>query len=109
MNPEFTTNVQKWVALDNELKGAQETVKQIRDRRNQLGETILDVVDTSNLGNATVKISDGKLRFVGLSCTTRNLEASRGMPKQVHPKSRERAKDYAVYQGLKRGLCHKRY
>lgn len=64
MNPEFTSNVQKWVALDNELKGAQDTVKQLRDRRNQLAENILEVVDTSNLGNATVKISDGKLRFV---------------------------------------------
>ena len=108
MNPEFTTNVQKWVALDNELKGAQETVKQIRDRRNQLGETILDVVDTSNLGNATVKISDGKLRFV----ETRHVQpVTLKLIEECLSKCIQspRARKIMQFIRLKRGLCHKRY
>jgi len=64
MSQELSSNVQRWVALDNELRSVQENAKQIRDRRNQIGGSILEYVDANGLGNATVKISDGKLRFI---------------------------------------------
>jgi hypothetical protein len=60
----FEENIKKWVALDNQLKTANERSKQLRDEKNTLEEGILTYVETNKLSNATVNISDGKLRFV---------------------------------------------
>ena len=59
----FETNIKNWVAIDNEIKILNETLKKLRTNRNNICENILGYVDTNNLANATVKISDGKLRF----------------------------------------------
>jgi hypothetical protein len=60
----FEENIKKWVALDNQLKTVNERVRQMRDEKNTLEEGIMTYVETNKLGNATVNISDGKLRFV---------------------------------------------
>ena len=60
----FEENIKKWVALDNQLKTVNERSKQLRDEKNTLEEGILTYVETNKLSNATVNISDGKLRFV---------------------------------------------
>jgi hypothetical protein len=60
----FEDNIKKWVALDNQLKTVNERVKQMRDEKNTLEEGIMTYVETNKLTNATVNISDGKLRFV---------------------------------------------
>ena len=60
----FEENVKKWVALDNQLKTVNERARQMRDEKNTLEEGIMTYVETNKLTNATVNISDGKLRFV---------------------------------------------
>jgi len=65
----FEENIKKWVALDNQLKTINEKQKQLRDDKNSLEEGILSYVTTNNLSNATVNISDGKLRFVSAKQT----------------------------------------
>jgi len=60
----FEENIKKWVALDNQLKTVNERAKQMKDEKNTLEEGIINYVETNNLNNATVTISDGKLRFV---------------------------------------------
>jgi len=60
----FEENIKKWVALDNQLKTLNEKTKQVRDDKNNLEEGIMTYVETNKLSNATVNISDGKLRFV---------------------------------------------
>jgi len=60
----FEENIKKWVALDNQLKTLNERTKQMRDDKNALEEGIMSYVETNNLSNATVTISDGKLRFL---------------------------------------------
>ena len=65
----FEENIKKWVALDNQLKIVNERAKQMRDEKNTLEEGIMTYVETNNLGNATVNISDGKLRFVSAKQT----------------------------------------
>ena len=60
----FEENIKKWVALDNQLKTVNERVRQMRDEKNTLEEGIMTYVETNKLTNATVNISDGKLRFV---------------------------------------------
>jgi hypothetical protein len=65
----FQENIKKWVSLDNELKTIHEKTKQLRDDKNAIEEGILNYVNSNNLSNATINISDGKLRFVSAKQT----------------------------------------
>ena len=60
----FENQIQQWVQIDNQLKDLTEKTKTLRDKRNTLEEHITNYVSTNNLSNATVNISDGKLKFV---------------------------------------------
>jgi len=60
----FENQIQQWVSLDNQLKQLSDKTKELRDKRNQLEENITNYASSNNLSNATVKISDGKLKFV---------------------------------------------
>ena len=59
----FENQIQQWVSLDNQLKQLNDKVKELRDKRNDLEENITTYASENNLSNATVKISDGKLKF----------------------------------------------
>ena len=59
----FQENIRSWVALDNRLKILNDEARVIREERNNLGEVINNYVETQNLQNATIEISDGKLKF----------------------------------------------
>jgi hypothetical protein len=60
----FEGQIQQWIQLDNQIKQINEKTKELRDRRNTLEQTITEYASSNNLSNATVKISDGKLKFV---------------------------------------------
>lgn len=60
---QFQTNIKQWVAVDTQLKALNEQAKTLRERRTELAEDIHMHVETHNLSNAIVNISDGKLRF----------------------------------------------
>jgi hypothetical protein len=60
----FENQIQQWVALDNQLKLLNEKVKDVREKRNTLSENITNYASTNNLSNATIQISDGKLKIV---------------------------------------------
>ena len=59
----FEESIQKWVSLDNQLRSLQDKTKQIREDKNNIEDGIIKYVDTHNLQNSVVKISDGKLKF----------------------------------------------
>ena len=59
----FEENIKKWVSLDNQLKTINEKVKQLRDDKNSTEEFIMNYVEQNEIKNATINISDGKLRF----------------------------------------------
>jgi hypothetical protein len=65
----FEENIKKWVALDNQLKTLTDKTKQLREEKNSMEETIMSYVETNNLGNATINITDGKLRFISTKQT----------------------------------------
>ena len=67
---EFQINIKEWVAIDTQLKALNEQVKELRGRRTELAEDIHMHVNTHNLNNAIVNISDGKLRFGASRQTT---------------------------------------
>lgn len=60
---EFVENVQKWVALDSQLKMINEKTKIMRDNKHELSERISRYVDTNGMRDSKVEISDGTLRF----------------------------------------------
>ena len=60
----FENQIQQWVQIDNQLKELNEKSKTLREKRNTLEENITNYVSSNNLSNATVNISDGKLKFV---------------------------------------------
>lgn len=59
----FEENIQKWVSLDNQLRSLYDKTKQIREDKNNIEDIIVKYIDTHNLQNSLVKISDGKLKF----------------------------------------------
>ncbi len=65
----FENKLQQWVSIDNQMKDLNEQLRELRDRKNDLNESITNHVENSNLSNATVQISDGKIRFVKVKDT----------------------------------------
>tara|TARA_B100000902_G_C27299007_1_gene911687 strand:- start:836 stop:1180 length:345 start_codon:yes stop_codon:yes gene_type:complete len=66
----FQENIKQWVLIDNEIKTLTDKVKELRQIRNNKLEPILQHVETNNLSNATVQISDGRLKFTPIRQTT---------------------------------------
>ena len=62
MSSEFERNIQKWVTVDNQLKIINEKAKELRDEKNDLLEDINVYIETNKLTNASIDISDGKLK-----------------------------------------------
>jgi len=62
-------HIKTWVSIDNQLKSVNEKAKLLRESKNNTEEVILDYVETKKMNNATVNISDGKLRFVSTKQT----------------------------------------
>ena len=60
----FEDSIKNWVTTDNKIRVLNEQVKALRDERNGAGDVIMNYVEENKLSNATVNISDGKLRFV---------------------------------------------
>jgi len=57
-------NIKKWVLLDNNIKTLSDQIKKIRTEKHKYNEVILDYISRKELENVTIKISDGKLKFV---------------------------------------------
>ena len=60
----FEGQIQQWVQIDNQLKQLNDKAKELRDKRNLLEQNITTHAFTNNLSDSTVKISDGRLKFV---------------------------------------------
>jgi len=60
----FEQQIQQWVHIDNQLKTLGDKVKELREQKNNLSQQINTHVETKQLTNASVKISDGQLKFI---------------------------------------------
>jgi hypothetical protein len=60
----FESQIQQWIAVDNQMKLLNDKMKELRDKKNIITEQINTHVETSQLSNASIKISDGQLKFV---------------------------------------------
>jgi 2-methylcitrate dehydratase PrpD len=59
----FEGQIQQWVSVDNQLKQLNEKIRELREKRNTLEDKLVTYAYENNLSNATVKISDGRLKF----------------------------------------------
>jgi hypothetical protein len=59
----FEQQIQQWVSLDNQMKQLNDKIKELREKKNNLNEDIFRHVETTNLSNSSIQISDGKLKF----------------------------------------------
>lgn len=59
----FENQIQQWVGIDNQLKQINEKAKELREKRNKLEENITNYASSNNLSNASIKISDGRLKI----------------------------------------------
>ncbi len=60
----FERNIQQWVSLDNQIKKLNEQAKELREKKDELCNNILEYADSNNMRENVIQISDGKLRFV---------------------------------------------
>jgi len=66
----FEQQIQQWVSIDNQILILNEKLRELREKKHDLSENINSYVDKNNLTNATVQISDGKLKFVSSRVAT---------------------------------------
>ena len=66
---ELESQIQQWVALDNQLKQYTDKAREIRNTRNSVSDHITSYIETQQLTNATVEITDGRLRFQNTKST----------------------------------------
>jgi hypothetical protein len=65
-NPETETNqlretLREWIRLDDQIRGLQQQIKQIRDRKTQLGSTILEIMRDNNVENYVIDGGGGTI------------------------------------------------
>ena len=60
----FEEKIQQWVTIDNQIKLVNEKLKDLREKKSNIQQDVNVYVDKNNLTNATIQITDGKLKFV---------------------------------------------
>lgn len=65
----FEEQIQQWVTIDNQTKILSERMKGLREKKNELTCQINTYIETKQLSNISVKINDGKLKFVQIKET----------------------------------------
>jgi hypothetical protein len=65
----FEQDIQNWVLIDNQMKLLSEKMKELRDKKNVISQKINTHVETEQLENASIKISDGRLKFIKVKDT----------------------------------------
>ena len=58
--------IKNWVSKDNEIKLLNERIQELRKNRDVYSNNILTYVETNNMYNSKVKISDSTLQFTSV-------------------------------------------
>lgn len=59
----FEEKIQRWVSIDNQMKLLNEKIRDLREKKGELTQNILECAEENNMGNTTIQISDGRLKF----------------------------------------------
>lgn len=56
--------IRKWVVLDNQHKKICESIKKVREEKNELTQDLMNYFSEKNVKPPNINISDGRLRFI---------------------------------------------
>ena len=59
----FEENIKQWVLVDNTIKKLQTQMKQLKEQRSVISEVINEYIETNELTEAQINISDGRLKY----------------------------------------------
>jgi hypothetical protein len=65
----FENQIQQWVSTDNQIKILNEKIKELRDKKTELSNNLINYAKDNDLSNSTIKIGDGKLKFINTKQT----------------------------------------
>jgi hypothetical protein len=60
----FEQNIQQWVSIDNQLKIYNDKIRELREKRSNITETIMEHASDNNLSKSVIQISDGRLKIM---------------------------------------------
>ena len=60
-------NIKNWVILDNNIKDLTEKIKILKGEKASYNKNIIEYISYNSLDNATIKIRNGKLKFVDVN------------------------------------------
>jgi len=63
----FQNDIKQWVNYDNQIKLMSNKIKDLRTARNEYEQSVIKYVETNNMKNAVVKITDGELKFTNVN------------------------------------------
>jgi hypothetical protein len=69
MSNTFNEYIKEWVKLDNYTKNLNEKNREIREKKKEIKDYIMEYANSSNMNNSTIKISDGKLKLTEVKQT----------------------------------------
>ena len=65
----FDKQIQKWVEIDNKIKKINAELKTLREGKNDIETSIMEIVNNKKLLNTSLALPDGRLRFVETKTT----------------------------------------
>jgi hypothetical protein len=65
----FEQNLQQWINLDNQIKSATEKLKEMREKKAQLTETLVEGAAEKDLENKVFTVANNKFRFIETKTT----------------------------------------
>jgi len=57
-------NIKRWVKLDNDSKKLAQSIKELREEKNNISSNLFDYFSNNNMKPPNVNISDGNLGFI---------------------------------------------
>jgi hypothetical protein len=57
-------NIKTWVSLDNEVRRINKKLQEIKSKKNEINDNILNYFHENNINAPTINISDGKLQLI---------------------------------------------
>jgi CxxC motif-containing protein len=65
----FDKQVYKWIEMDNKIKKINADLKTLREGKNDIETSIMEIVNNKKLLNTSLALPDGRLRFVETKTT----------------------------------------
>jgi CxxC motif-containing protein len=66
----FDKQIQKWIEFDNKLKKMNSEIKTMRESKNDIEASIMEIVNNKKLLNTSIATADGRLRFIETKTST---------------------------------------